>query len=380
MTDTQPIGQTATPDWDHWLAQPTLHVNTAAWISLNVNPSLLACRYIAEKYMDYYRSGGELRLPSDSELHCLHDACMAQKDGILGSMFFPDSDAERHYRRLFKAPDQGTGSVLSEEFSFRLSFLFGPKRCPSLSDKTRDATISPQDFAAFCVEKCWPIPWRLAECGGIRRTLESEDVGLALRRELWTLTEAAHYLCGYSPYPDDRTRYPSPPVDDEDVSEMERRIRDAIDVGTLASFRDGTGFRPQDVAAWATFQGCCPEWLSPKATDGAANAKPRRNGNTRKTGTLPTIIMALAERTGSAAPANLEDLDKHTLMDLVIDYCDKADVDFIEHGSPKKLHQIVFPADAHQTFSLHTMQNNLKEIRKRLRGKRASVTKMKRRK
>ena len=379
MTDTPPIGHHATPDWDHWLAQPSLRVDIAAWISLNINPSLLACRCIAEKYMEYYRTGEDLQLPSDTELRCLHDACAAQEDEIFGSMFCPDRDAERYYRGLFNMPDRGDGSALSEEFSFRLSFLFGPKRCRSLADKVRGSTISLQDFAAFCVAKRWMIPRRLAECGGVRLALEPRDIGLALRRELWTLREAADYLCGYAPYPEDRTEFPSPATD-KDLSETERRIADAIDVGTLASFRDGTGFRPQDVAAWATTQGCCPTWLSPKAADGAANAKPQRNGSTRKTDTLPTIIMALAERTGSAAPADLEDLDKNTLMDLVIDHCDKVGIDFRERGAPKKLHQIVFPGGAHQTFTLHALQDNLKQIRRHFREKSVTAAKMQKRK
>ena len=373
MTDTQPIGQTATPDWDHWLAQPTLHVNTAAWISLNVNPSLLACRYIAEKYMDYYRTGEDLQLPSDSELHCLHEACTAQKDEIFGSMFFPDSDAERYYRRLFKTPDRNAGSALSEEFSFRLSFLFGPKRCRSLSDKVRGSTISLQDFAAFCVAKRWMVPRRLAECGGIRRALEARDIGLSLRRELWTLRETAHYLCGYAPYPEQRTKFP-PPTADKNVSEMERRIRDAIDIGTLASLRGGKGFRLQDVAGWATIQGCCPAWLSAKATnDSPANPKPRGNGSTRKTDTLPTIIMALAKRTGSEVPPDIDDFDKSGQMDLVMDLCDKAGIDFCTQGAAKELHRIVFPGGSHEIFKLRTTQNTLKQIKEHSQELRAAA-------
>ena len=372
MTDTQPIGQTATPDWDHWLAQPSLRVDIAAWISLNINPSLVTCRYIAEKYMDYYRTGEEHQLPSDSELHCLHEACTAQKDEIFGSMFFPDSDAERYYRRLFNPPDRGAGSSLSEEFSFRLSFLFGPKRCPSLADKVRGSTISLQDFAALCVAKRWMIPWRLAERGGIRRALEPRDIGLALRRELWTLRETADYLCGYAPYPEDRTEFPSPTTD-KDLSEMERRITDAIDVGTLASFRDGTGFRPQDVAAWATTQSCCPAWLTQSETANTANAKLPKRRDVRKTETLPTIILALAKRTDRKVPPDIDDFDKSGQMDLVMDLCDKAGINFCAQGAAKELHRIVFPGGSHEIFKLRTTQSTLKQIKEHSQKLRAAA-------
>lgn len=378
MMDTQPIGPDPVPDWDHWLTQPSLRVDCAAWISLNIDPRLLACVYIAAKYMNYYCAGEDLQLPSDSELHSLHDACAAQKDKIFDSVFSPNSDAERYYRSLFNAPDRGYGSSLSEEFSSRLSFLCGHKQFPSLSEKVRNSKISLRDFAAFCVANKWVIPWRLAECGGIRRPLESRDIGLALRRELWTLREAADYLCGNAPYPESWSEFP-PPAADKRVSEMERHIRDAIEIGTLASLPNGMGFRPQDVARWASFRGCCPTWLSSKVDD-AADAKPRRSGSTRKTDTLPTIIRALAKRAGSAVPIDLEDLDKNTLMDLVIDHCDKAGIDFRERGAPKTLHQIVFPKDAHQTFSLHALQDNLKQIRKHCRDKSVTSTKMQKRK
>ena len=378
MMDTQTIKPDPVPDWDHLLTQPSLPVDCAVWISLNIDPRLRACVYIAAKYMNYYCAGEDLQLPSDSELHSLDDACAAQKDKISESVFFPNSDAEHYYRGLFNASARGYGSSLSEEFSFRLSFLCGYKQHPSLSEKVRNSKISLQDFAAFCVANKWVIPWRLAECGGIRRPLESSDIELALRKELWTLREAADYLCGNAPYPESFSEFP-PPSADKRVTEMARHIHDAIDVGTLASLRDGTGFRPQDVARWASIRGCCPAWLSAKVDD-APDAKPQRSGSTRKSDTLPTIIRALAKITGSAVPSDLEDLDKKTLMDLVIDHCDKTGVDFRERGAPMKLHKKVFPDKVVPTFTLRALQDNLKKIRKHCRDKSVTSTKMQKRK
>ena len=296
--------------WEQWKRHPLLvSVPDAALLSLGINPDFTPAEAACTRVTNHYRQHNSMPSLAIEDIRVLTSALDLTQPP--GSRFLDE------WQQLGTPIEQN----FVAELSTRIEYL--------LRGRPR---ISVLELALAAVKLGWPIPHRLAENAGVPRPLEPPDVAIIMTFELWSTKNTAFYLAGYAPLPQ---RNLIPKNLPSTIRELQRKIGDAVDTGSLASYGDGEKVRPMDVAAWAKTRGCCPAWLARRVKEEAS--KEFKPGMKKS---AVAVAEALAQKAGCEPMGDINKWNTGTLLQFIIKVAPNAKVP-LARGAPQRIAQLL---------------------------------------